>query len=49
MTEGQAVASVRTDFIPAALPEPEMAQQPSEGRLIVCAVGLDRPYGSTVP
>ena len=36
-----------TDSIPAALPEPGMAQQSSEDRLAVCAVGLPKSYGST--
>jgi hypothetical protein len=40
---------VRTDFILAALPGPETAQQPSEGRPTVCAVVLAKPDGSTVP
>ena len=40
--------SVPTDSIPAALPEPATAQQSSEDRPAVCAVGLAKSYGLTV-
>jgi hypothetical protein len=37
---------VRTDFVPAALPKPGTAQQSSEDRPAVCAVGLAKSYGA---
>ena len=42
------MASVRTGSILAALPEPATAQQSSEDRPAVCAVGLAKSHGSTV-
>ena len=46
LTEGRAVASVRTDSIPAA--QPGTARRASEDQPAVRAAGLAKSYGSTV-
>ena len=49
LTEGSAVASVRTDPIPPPLLEPGTPQRPAaEDRLAVWAAGLAKSYGPTV-
>lgn len=42
------MASVRTDSIPAAQPEPATARQASKDRPAVCAAGLAKSYGPMV-
>ena len=42
------MASARTDSVPAALPQPGTAQQPSDDRPAVWASGLAKSYGPTV-